>query len=268
MRVAIASGGFDGGSGDPNGAPTGKAFGLSLLTHGAVVAAIVLSGVIHLKTDTWGGEKTSTGAVGVAMVKTIPLPQKQAPPNPLANNTKSNVPQAPPEKMQPKLQVKAPVEKAIPLAKKDEKRKPAVMPREQTLYRPPSEYKTNQVYSKTPQAVSSPMYGIQGAGGIDVGPATVLGNRFGAYVTLMRDRIAQAWNKGDVRSRPAEKVAISFTIARNGAVSNVQVSKPSGNYLLDNSAKRAVIDANPLPPLPTQFERNEATVELWFQLQP
>ena len=65
---------------------------------------------------------------------------------------------------------------------------------------------------------------------------------------------------------PWQKCSVSFTIARNGTVTNVQVSKPSGNYLLDTSAKRAVIDANPLPALPREFEKNEATVELWFQL--
>jgi outer membrane biosynthesis protein TonB len=47
----------------------------------------------------------------------------------------------------------------------------------------------------------------------------------------------------------------------------VQISQPSGNYLLDTSAKRAVIDANPLPALPAEFPRSEATVELWFQVQ-
>jgi TonB family protein len=50
-------------------------------------------------------------------------------------------------------------------------------------------------------------------------------------------------------------------------VSNVQVSQPSGNYLLDTSAKRALLDANPLPALPREFTQNEATVELWFQLK-
>ena len=43
--------------------------------------------------------------------------------------------------------------------------------------------------------------------------------------------------------------------------------RDSGNYLLDTSAKRAVIDANPLPALPAELQRNEVTVELWFQVQ-
>jgi outer membrane biosynthesis protein TonB len=47
----------------------------------------------------------------------------------------------------------------------------------------------------------------------------------------------------------------------------VKVSHVSGSFDLDTSAQRAVLDANPLPPLPAGFDKNEATVELQFQLK-
>ena len=94
----------------------------------------------------------------------------------------------------------------------------------------------------------------------------MLGSRFGAYVDLMRDSISRHWLTADVRATPSQKCAVSFTIARSGSISNVQISQTSGNYLLDTSAKRAVLDANPLPALPREFTQNEATVELWFQV--
>jgi TonB family protein len=50
-------------------------------------------------------------------------------------------------------------------------------------------------------------------------------------------------------------------------VTNVHISQPSGVYLLDTSAERAVLDTNPLPALPPEFPRNDATVELFFQLR-
>jgi len=84
---------------------------------------------------------------------------------------------------------------------------------------------------------------------------------------LMRDRISQHWTTADIRATAQQVCAITFTIARNGAVTNVFVSKPSGNYLLDTSARRAVLDANPLPALPREFDKNEATVELEFRLK-
>jgi protein TonB len=249
----------------PGNSPGGKAFLGSLVTHGILIGLLATSGLFHLKKDNFGAPTTSSGSVGVNMVKTIPIPRREGPVNPLANDTKSIVPQAPaPVKLQ--KQVKAPPEHAIEIPDKSAKPK-KLSPQPQAYYRPPEPYKNNQVFSNTPQAANSPMYGIQGSGGIDIGPASVLGTRFGAYVDLMRDRISQHWNTASVHSLPSQKCAVSFTIARNGTVTNVQVSQPSGDYLLDTSSKRAVLDSSPLPPLPAQFERNDATVELWFQLK-
>ena len=245
--------------------PRGKAFFGSLITHGVVVGLLATSGLFNLAKNNFGTPHASTGSVGVNAVKSIPIPRREGPVNPLANDTESVVPQAPaPVKLQ--KQVKAPPEKAIPIPDKLEKPKKISPQPLQTYLKPPEPYKSNQVLSERPQAANSPLYGMQGAGGIDIGPASVLGTRFGAYGDLVRDRVSQRWNTANVHSLPAQKCAISFTIERNGTVTNVQVSQPSGDYLLDTSAKRAVMDANPLPPLPREFERNDATVELWFQL--
>jgi len=246
----------------------GKAFAGSLVTHGLVVAMALASGLWHLKKNDFGSPNTSTGSVGVDIVKSIPIPRREGPVNPLANDTSSVVPQAPEPVVKVEKQVKAQPENAIPIPDKIDKRKKVVAdPKMQSLFRPPEPYKSNQVYSHVAQAMVSPMLGMQGSNGIDLGPESVLGTRFGAYTNLMRDRIAQHWNRSNVHSLPSQKCAVSFTIARNGTVTNVQVSQPSGDYLLDTSAKRAVLDANPLPSLPTQFERNDVTVEVWFQLQ-
>jgi outer membrane biosynthesis protein TonB len=47
----------------------------------------------------------------------------------------------------------------------------------------------------------------------------------------------------------------------------VQITQPSGSYLLDTSAKRAILDSNPLPALPREFDKNKVSVEVWFQLR-
>jgi protein TonB len=62
-------------------------------------------------------------------------------------------------------------------------------------------------------------------------------------------------------------VIITFDIQRDGSVRNAKVAQRSGNSTLDYSALRAVMDAAPFPPLPSDFDRNEANVELQFQLQ-
>jgi periplasmic protein TonB len=246
----------------------GKAFAGSLITHGLVVAVALASGLWHLTKNDFGSPNTSTGSVGVDIVPSIPIPRREGPVNPLANDTTSVVPNAPEPVVKVEKQVKAQPEKAIPIPDKiDKRRKVVAEPKVQRLFRPPEPYKSNQVYSQVPQAANTPMFAMKGSNGIDLAPESVLGTRFGAYTNLMRDRIAQHWNRANVHSLPSQKCAVSFTIARNGTVSNVRVSQPSGDSLLDTSAERAVLDANPLPSLPPQFERNEVTVEVWFQLQ-
>jgi TonB family protein len=246
--------------------PLGKALFGSIAAHGGVVAVILAFGYFHL-TDNWGSPHASSGSVGVTMIKTIAIPRPEAPLNPLANNTTNIVPPKPePVKAKPEV-VKAPDPKAIAIPDRVEKpKKLNLKPAAPEVFKPQT-YQANQVYSKSPQAMSSPLYGMQGAGGIDIGPASVLGDRCGAYVDLMRQLISQHWNQSGVTAAASQKTAVSFTLARSGAVNNVQVASPSGSYLLDNSAKRAVTDSNPLPSLPAQCPGNAVPVTLWFQLK-
>lgn len=250
----------------PQHDPLGKYFAGSIGVHIAIAGLIVLSGLWKFTATNWGSEHTSSGSVGVTMVSSIPIPRNEAPENPLANDSTSNVPQAPaPVKQQ--AQVKAPDPKAIEIP---DKLKRKVSPKQQSLqvYRPPVEqYKPNQVYSQSPQAVSSKMYGIQGSNGIDIGPASVFGTRYGDYANTIRNLIASKWNTAGVHAGASQMASVIFTIARGGAISGVKVSHPSGSFELDTSAQRAVLDANPLPPLPAGFDKNEATVELQFQLK-
>jgi outer membrane biosynthesis protein TonB len=246
--------------------PIGKYFAGSVGVHAALIALAAFSGYLKFTKSTWGSEKVSTGSVGISIVKTIPIPQKEAPENPLANDTDAVTPQAP-APLKTKAQVQAPEPKAIAIPDKIQRK---VSPKQQSaaVYRPKAEvYRPNQVYSQAPQAASSPMYGIQGKSGIDMGAASVLGDKCGTYADLMRDKIAGKWNRADVNATPSQKAGVTFTIAKNGAVSGVKLSHPSGNSLLDLSAQRALYDSNPLPPLTAPCDRNEATVELWFQLQ-
>jgi protein TonB len=60
---------------------------------------------------------------------------------------------------------------------------------------------------------------------------------------------------------------VTFTIRRDGSVTGLRLAQSSGNYALDTSAQRAILEAAPLPPLPPQFERDSAAVEFWFELK-
>jgi protein TonB len=112
------------------------------------------------------------------------------------------------------------------------------------------------------------MFEKPGSGGIGVGPNSVFGNQFGAYADLVIKRVTDKWQTNGLGGlHTAPMVIITFDILRDGSVRNAKVAQRSGNDALDYSAQRAVMDAGPFPPLPAEYNRSEANVELRFQLQ-
>ena len=123
-------------------------------------------------------------------------------------------------------------------------------------------------FSTEGAAANSPMYSMpHGGGSIGVG-AGVFGQQYGAYTSLIIQRIAEKWQTANLDPRSQRTQAIvNFDIRRDGSVSNARISQRSGNASLDASAQRAILDAAPFPALPPQFSRNEAEVELRFSLK-
>jgi protein TonB len=196
-------------------------------------------------------------------VKNIPLPSRAGQVNPVANDTESQVQQAP--KPEPKKQVKEPEPKAIPMKSRVVERQPRQQAPQRYRPYPPA---PNQVFSSTAPAAVTPMFQKPGAGGVGVGPNSVFGNKFGAYADLVVKRVTEKWQtSGMAGAHAAPIVIVTFDILRDGSIRNSQIAQRSGNSTLDYSALRAVMDAAPFPPLPPAYERNEANVELHFQLQ-
>jgi len=238
----------------------------SVLLHGAVFGLLVLSTVSYQRSrEVWGSAQTKAGnAVPISAVKTLPLPSRTGPVNPVANDNESQVPQPP--KPEPKKQAKAPEPNAIPMKSKYLQQN-ALRETSPQRYRPQPP-QPNQVFSREAPAAVSPMFEKPGSGGVGVGPNSVFGNRFGAYADLVVQRVTEKWQTSGLGSmRTAPLVIITFDILRDGSLRNPQVAQRSGNTTLDFSALRAVMDAAPFPPLPPGYERNEANVELRFQLQ-
>jgi TonB family protein len=57
---------------------------------------------------------------------------------------------------------------------------------------------------------------------------------------------------------------MKFTIRRDGVLEGIQIEKPSGFYVLDMTAQRAVVLTARLPPLPKQFPNPTLMVRLRF----
>jgi periplasmic protein TonB len=241
----------------------GGPFVQSVVLHVAVAGALIVSTLSFQHShEVWGSSNTSAGtAVAINAVKSIPLPSRAGIKNPVANDTESQVPQAP--KPEPKKQVKVP-DDAIPLKSRLAKKQPR--PEALQRYRPEPPVQ-NQVFSREAPAAVSPMFEKPGSGGVGVGPNSAFGNQFGAYADLVVQRVTQKWQTSGLAGMKLPMAVITFDILRDGSVKNAQITQRSGNSTLDYSALRAVMDAGPFPPLPANFSGSSTHAELQFQLQ-
>ncbi|HXA63973.1 MAG TPA: TonB family protein [Bryobacteraceae bacterium] len=233
--------------------------------HAAVFGLLALGGISYQHShEIWGGPKTQAGdAVQVNAVKSIPLPSRTGQVNPVANDTEFQVQQPP--KPEPKKQVKEPEPKAIPLKSRLAEKQPRQQAPQRYRPYPPV---PNQVFSSQAPAAVSPMFEKAGSGGVGIGPNSVFGNRFGAYADLVVKRISEKWSTSGLAGvQSAPIVIVTFDILRDGSIRNAQIAQRSGNTTLDYSSLRAVMDAAPFPPLPSEYDRNVANVEVHFQLQ-
>ncbi|HSW50195.1 MAG TPA: TonB family protein [Bryobacteraceae bacterium] len=243
---------------------------VSTAFHGCLIAALAIQGFAGSGVrELWGNPNSlGGGAVGITPVSQIPLPARGGPPNPLASDTESEVPEPPQAKRQAR---RAP--EADPAAIAIKSRGAAAQParRESVASRSklPVSEAPNQLYSNTGRALSSPMVGQTGSGGVGIGPGGAFGNRFGAYRDLLEQMVARRWRTSDVdpRLQTAPPVIVTFVIRRDGSSADVRLEQSSGNKALDYSALRAVYEAGPFPPLPPTYERNDARIEFWFQLK-
>ncbi len=121
------------------------------------------------------------------------------------------------------------------------------------------------------QALSSDMFQIRGAGGLRLGNDNPLGQQFGYYAKLIIDQVGRKWNTASLNPRlqTAPAAVVTFTINKDGSVAqgSVKIAQSSGILPLDLSAQRAVLDAAPFPPLPNGWARNDAQIELRFELK-
>jgi len=242
-------------------------FAGSLVFHVAVVASLLSYGilthgnVIQLGSPTGGGIGDS---VTVNPVSKIPLPRRDAPENPVANDTDSQVP-TPPVKAKDRQRVKEPDPKAIALKGRAEREAEEAASR--NTFRELQREKRNQLYSPAGQALSSNLYGIAGAGGVTLGDDTPFGTQFGWYARLLKDKVTQRWRTSELDQRIQNVAVVMFTLHRDGSVSGVRLTQPSGNSSLDYSAQRALYDAAPFPPMPQQFSHSSVNIEMRFSLK-
>jgi len=213
---------------------------------------------------TWGAGGGGE-AIGATLVSTVPIAATPSPSqNVLANESKGLT------QSQPKPEEKEP--DAIDIQGKNAKIKPKKQPTATTKEKsqPQPEEESNQVAFGEGGPVSGP-YGVFSAAGAKggfgfTGGGGDFGTRFAWYVQTVQRTVSQNWLKYEVDPRisSAQRVYITFDIARDGHPSNVSVEQSSGVPSLDISAVRAIQRIDTFGPLPPEYSGSKVSVEFWF----
>jgi protein TonB len=105
-----------------------------------------------------------------------------------------------------------------------------------------------------------------GEGGLSFGEGGDFGERYGWYVASVRNRISSNWLLSTISPSilTAPRLYMTFTILRDGTVTDPEITQSSGLPEVDRSALRAVLASNPLPALPSDYPGNRVKVNLYF----
>jgi TonB family protein len=103
-------------------------------------------------------------------------------------------------------------------------------------------------------------------GGFGPGGGVKAGPRFPYqwYIQTVYKRLWENWDRADAGNR---ECGVIFTILRDGMVKDVRVDESSGDGYFDLTARRAVENAAPFPPLPEGFTEPNLRVFVKFRLQ-
>lgn len=87
---------------------------------------------------------------------------------------------------------------------------------------------------------------------------------FAPYINRVRRKIAANWRVPEGSQGQERFCRVYFRIQRDGSVSDVAVEETSELFMFDQAAKRAVMNAAPLPPLPREYREGYLGVHFSF----
>jgi periplasmic protein TonB len=164
----------------------------------------------------------------------------------------------PPQAPAPKAEEKKPDEMVTPQKQPKPQKKEAVG---KTV---PSTRVEEQRPGPSTAGGSGPSTGA-GTGAVTTGDVSLDGADFpfAYYIATVRRKIATNWQVPGGSSE-AIHCRVYFRVARSGSIDGASVESSSGNFLFDQAALRAVVQANPLPPLPGGFPDSYLGVHFSF----
>ncbi|PYV54576.1 MAG: hypothetical protein DMG91_14240 [Acidobacteria bacterium] len=238
--------------------------GLHVLVAGCIVGYAIVAPAS--RGSDWGAGGGGD-AMGVTLVSNVPLPANATQTQNVLANESKGVSQS-----QPQPEVKQPEPEAIPIPDKNAKKK-TKLETSATKRKPepqPVEEANNIVPFGQGGPVSGP-YGTFSVGGAKggfgfTGGGGDFGNKYSWYVKVIQQKVSENWLKYEIDPRisAANRVYVTFDVARDGSPRNVQVEQSSGVPSLDQSAVRALQRIDTFGPLPSDYSGNKVSVEFWF----
>ncbi|MBI2149195.1 MAG: TonB family protein [Acidobacteria bacterium] len=245
---------------------------MSVALHGLLFTALIFApGIFPGESVPWGSATGGSGGIDVKIVGSIsgvPLPQPEVvEENAAANESpgfyKSEEAAAPPpDKAELIPETKTPVQTTAP---KPVRPAPPASKSAAAPAAPPSNAVPFGEGGKPALAYGQFSTGA-GAAGIGFGDGT-FGGKYAYYVDAMTRRISQNWLQSlvDSRVQRAQRVYLSFEIARDGAIRGLEIKQSSGIPSLDRSAQRAIYASSPLQPLPADYRGGNVEVTFYFE---
>jgi len=242
----------------------GRALTWSVGLHiGISIGLLVYATIVTRGSGEQWGMGGGGDAIGATLVSTVPLANPQGQ-NVLANQSKGLT------QSQPKIEQKEP--DAIEIAGRNKKIKPKKqqVTESKSNPEPAPEPEENQVAFGEGGPVSGPYgtfsaAGAKGGFGISGGGGD-FGTKYSWYVRVIQQKVSENWLKYEVDPRitTAQRVYITFDVARDGHPTNVRVEQSSGVPSLDISASRALQRIDTFGPLPPDYPGSKISVEYWF----
>jgi TonB family protein len=174
----------------------------------------------------------------------------------------------------PTLKKSAPVEKVlIPVSKESggEIKKIAVAKKVEDVKKieshEPEPAKQLKVKSEAPpqksDSVAKEVKTRKGGGNVDIAKFP-----YEWYLRVMETRVYGNWDvlKVNMAASKAVKVVVMFSIDRNGKVVKMDVEQSSYDDNIDRSAKEAVMQSAPFPPLPPSYKDDTLDVHFGFTI--
>ncbi len=226
------------------------------LPYSIIIHVLMLALVMVYGNAVSRQEIKSPRSIRVRMVqlpKASPRPETREEPPPVAAKPparQETVPDLPPKEVpepRPEPQKKPPVEKK---PEPEPEKKPVEQPEAEEL--PPEEAGLQE----------TPAVGGPSVEGTDVDFP------FAWYLARVQGQIARNWNPRQLgfRSRSVVSCVVHFTINRNGTVSRITLTQPSGVGVFDREALR-VVQSSRIPPLPPGFASSTLGVSMKFNLE-